>query len=182
MIRLLCIVLLIGFAVRPGQNLAAYTGSRLSIEQGTVVDAGTAVRQTSAEASSTVNSVSKASSQSGTTADIQINKAIAAMAHRIGTVLADYSTNQKWATCPNWGTQNITLVLYPVTYTIATNCTIPSNVTLQVSDGSCLAPAVTRRMDSCHAKVLFREYDGIYCPRLTRGFVMARRLAFLRKQ
>jgi hypothetical protein len=65
-----------------------------------------------------------------------------AMAHRSGIVLADYSTNQTWAACPSWGTQNITLVLYPVTYTIATNCTIPSNVTLQFSHGSCLAPAV----------------------------------------
>ena len=64
------------------------------------------------------------------------------MAHRSGIVLADYSTNQTWADCPSWGTQNITLVLYPVTYTIATSCTIPSNVTLQFSHGSCLAPAV----------------------------------------
>jgi hypothetical protein len=32
-------------------------------------------------------------------------------------------------------------VLYPVTYTISTNCTIPSNVSLQFSHGSCLAPA-----------------------------------------
>ena len=83
----------------------------------------------------------KASVQSGSTADAQINRAISSMARRNGIIWADYSANQTWATCPNWGTQNITLVLYPVTYTIATNCTIPSNVSLQFSHGSCLAPA-----------------------------------------
>ena len=88
-----------------------------------------------------MNAVVKASSQGGRTADIQISNAIGAMARRSGIVWADYSTNQTWAACPTWGTQNITLALYPVTYTIATNCTIPSNVTLQFSHGSCLAPA-----------------------------------------
>ena len=97
--------------------------------------------QSSVEGVSTVNAIVKASSQGGRTADIQIGNAIGAMARRSGIVWADYSTNQTWAACPAWGTQNITLVLYPVTYTIATNCTIPSNVTLQFSHGSCLAPA-----------------------------------------
>ena len=97
--------------------------------------------QNSAEDSSTVNPVPKASSQPGRTADLQISNAIAAVGYRSGIVWADYSTNQTWATCPNWGKQDITLVLYPVTYTIATNCTIPSTVTLQFSHGSCLAPA-----------------------------------------
>ena len=98
--------------------------------------------QTSAESSPTADTVLKASAQSGRTADVQISNAVEAMAHRNGIVWADYSTNQTWAACPAWGTQNITLVLYPVTYAIATNCTIPPNVTLQFSHGSCLAPAV----------------------------------------
>jgi len=63
------------------------------------------------------------------------------MERRSGIIWADYSANQTWTTCPNWGTQNITLVLYPVTYTIATNCTIPCNVSLQFPHGSCLTPA-----------------------------------------
>ena len=86
--------------------------------------------------------VMKATAQPGKTADAQISSAIAAMSHRNGIVWADYSTNQIWAACPAWGTQDVTLVLYPVTYTIAANCTIPPNVTLQFSHGSCLAPAV----------------------------------------
>jgi len=83
----------------------------------------------------------KASSQTGSTADVQINNAITSLGRRSGIVWADYSANQTWTTCPNWGTQSITLVLYPVTYTIATNCTIPANVSLQFSHGACLAPA-----------------------------------------
>jgi hypothetical protein len=86
--------------------------------------------------------VIRARVQPGKTADVQISSAIAAIAHRNGIVWADYSTNQVWTACPVWGTQDITLVLYPVTYTIATNCTIPPNVTLQFFQGSCLAPAV----------------------------------------
>ena len=100
--------------------------------------AGVASQSPAGEASG----VLKASTQPGQTADVQISGAIAAMARRNGIVWADYSANQVWAACPNWGTQDITLVLYPVTYTIATNCTIPQNVTLQFSHGSCLAPAV----------------------------------------
>jgi hypothetical protein len=83
----------------------------------------------------------RASAQTGSTADSQINRAITSMGRRGGVIWADYSANQTWATCPNWGTQNITLVLYPVTYAIASNCTIPPNVTLEFSHGSCLAPA-----------------------------------------
>src|SRR4029077_20857681 len=98
--------------------------------------------QSTAEGGSAESAILKASSQAGRTADIQLSNAIGAMAHRSGIIWADYSTNQTWAACPAWGTQNITLVLYPVTYTIATSCTIPPNVTLQFSHGSCLAPAV----------------------------------------
>src|ERR1700756_3012787 len=83
----------------------------------------------------------RASAQTGSTADSQINRAITSMGRRSGVIWADYSANQTWATCPNWGAQSITLVLYPVTYTIATNCTIPANVNLQFSHGACLAPA-----------------------------------------
>ncbi len=90
----------------------------------------------------TAETVLKASAQSGNTADVQISNAIGAMSHRGGIIWADYSTNQMWTACPAWGAQNVTLVLYPVTYTIATNCTVPPNVTLQFSHGSCLAPAV----------------------------------------
>src|SRR5215467_14833692 len=52
----------------------------------------------------------KASAQSGSTADAQISHAIGSMARRNGIIWADYAANQTWATCPNWGTQNITLV------------------------------------------------------------------------
>jgi hypothetical protein len=102
--------------------------------------AAQAVTQGSADSRPAENLV-KASVQSGSTGDAQINRAVISMGRRSGIVWADYSANQTWTTCPNWGTQNITLVLYPVTYTIATNCTIPSNVSLQFSHGSCLAPA-----------------------------------------
>ena len=108
-------------ATEPGQERASVS-SQTSAEEGVAVV--------------------KASAQAGRTADAQISNAIAAMAHRNGIVWADYSTNQMWAACPTWGTQSTTLALYPVTYTIATNCTIPPNVTLQFSHGSCLAPAV----------------------------------------
>jgi hypothetical protein len=74
-------------------------------------------------------------------ADAQINRAVASLARRNGIIWADYSANQTWTICPNWGTQNITHLLYPVTYTIITNCTIPSNVTLQFSHGSRPSPA-----------------------------------------
>ena len=63
------------------------------------------------------------------------------MARRSGIVWADYSAIRRGQLARIGATRNITLALYPVTYTIATNCTIPSNVTLQFSHGSCLAPA-----------------------------------------
>jgi hypothetical protein len=141
MTRLLCTVLFVAFAACTAAKLAGYSGGGRSEKKGTGGERASLASQSSAEGVSTVNAIVKASSQGGRTADIQISNAIGATARRSGIVWADYSTNQTWAACPAWGTQNITLVLYPVPYTIATNCTIPSNITLQFSHGSCLAPA-----------------------------------------
>lgn len=96
----------------------------------------------------TAENLVKASVQSGSTADDQINRAISSMGRRNGIIWADYSANQTWTTCPNWGTQSTTIVLYPVMYTIAASCTIPSDVSLQFSHGSCLAPATEPRPPS----------------------------------
>jgi hypothetical protein len=132
--------LLIVFMFCAGANLSGSAEVRLSGEQGTAIEAQT-TEQTFDEGLPSTNPILKASSQSGSTADRQITNAIKLMAHRRGIIWVDYSANQTWATCPEWGEQSITLVLYPVTYTIATNCTIPRNITLQFSHGSCLAPA-----------------------------------------
>jgi hypothetical protein len=141
MTRLLCTALLVVFAACTAVKLGGYSVGRRSGGKGAVGERASLASQSSAEGGSTVNDIVKVSSQSGRTADIQISNAIGATARRSGIVWADYSTNQTWAACPAWGTQNITLVLYPVTYTIDINCTIPSNITLQFSYGSCLAPA-----------------------------------------
>jgi hypothetical protein len=140
--HIVCTAFILAFATCSALQAAAKSGARHFGETDPVDERVSVASQSVAEAGSTADPVSKASSQTGKTADIQISNAIGAMAHRSGIVWADYSTNQTWAACPAWGTQNITLLLYPVTYTIATNCTIPPNVTLQFSHGSCLAPAV----------------------------------------
>jgi hypothetical protein len=132
----------LAFAACSAVHAAAKSSARYFGETDPVNERVSVAPQSVAEAGSTADPVSKANSQTGKTADIQISNAIRVMAHRNAIVWADYSTNQMWAACPAWGTQNITLVLYPVTYTIAINCTIPPNVTLQFSNGSCLAPAV----------------------------------------
>ena len=141
MTRLLCAVLLVAFAACTAAKLGGYSGGCRSGEKCTVGDYASLASQGSAEGGSTENAVVKASSRGGRTADVQISNAIEAIARRSGIVWADYSIDQTWAACPTWGKRNITLVLYPVTYKVATNCTIPSNVTLQFSHGSCLAPA-----------------------------------------
>jgi hypothetical protein len=138
--RLLCTALIVAFAVCNVTRLAGDPDDRHFGETITVNGRASVLLQKSAEDGSALDAILKASAQVGKTADIQISNAIKAIAHRSGVVWADYSTNQTWATCPTWETQNITLVLYPVVYTIATNCTIPSNITLQFSHGSCLAP------------------------------------------
>jgi len=141
MTRLCCTAFIVVFAACSALKLAGNSGERRFVEKGTLNDSANAASQSSAEGGSAVNTILRANSQAGKTADIQLSNAIGAIAYRSGIVWADYSTNQTWAACPTWGTQNITLVLYPVTYTVATNCTIPSNITLQFSPGSCLAPA-----------------------------------------
>ena len=135
---LACTAILMAFIVRPPVHLSGYPASAGGV---TVIGAESVATQDSAEGRPGESLISKASSQTGSTADVQINNAIKSLARRSGIVWADYSANQTWATCPNWGEQSITLVLYPVTYTIATNCTIPANVNLQFSHGACLAPA-----------------------------------------
>lgn len=140
MTRHLCAALIVACTACNTLSMAAKSGDFWGSERGNA-QAGV-TQQNSAVGGSASDTVVKATSQSGRTADVQISSAIEAMAHRDGIVWADYSTNQMWAACPAWGTQNITLVLYPVTYTIAANCTIPPNVTLKFSHGSCLAPAV----------------------------------------
>jgi hypothetical protein len=138
----LCTVFIVVFATCSALPMAAKSGVPHSKEPEAALTRASVALQTSAEGGPTADTVLKASTQSGRTADVQISYAIAAMARRNGIIWADYSTNQMWAACPTWGTQTTTLVLYPVTYTIATNCTIPPNVTLQFSHGSCLAPTV----------------------------------------
>ena len=133
-------MLLVVFAVCTAAKLAGYSGGCRSGEKCTVGDYASLTSR-GAEGGSTEDAVVKASSRGGRTADIQISDAIEFIARRGGIVWADYSIDQTWAACPTWGKRNITLVLYPVTYDVVTNCTIPSNVTLQFSHGSCLAPA-----------------------------------------
>jgi hypothetical protein len=89
----------------------------------------------------TVTPVQRASLQGGATADVQISNAIAALSGGNGIVWADYSTNQTWAACPTFGSGSVHLALYPVTFSVSVNCTIPSNVTLQFLQGSKLSPA-----------------------------------------
>src|SRR5215472_18546028 len=135
---ILCMLSIVAFAAFSALKLSEDSGRRDAVKT-------PAQEQASVSSQSSVDGgagVLKASTQSGRTADAQISNAIATMAHRNGIIWADYSTNQIWIACPAWGKQSITLVLYPVTYTIATNCTIPPNVTLQFSHGSCLAPAI----------------------------------------
>ena len=142
MIRLLFpIALIIAVAVCHPPNLAANSGGSPCLGAGEFSERASVASQCSPEDASSMSPSAKASSQAGSTADVQISKAIGAVSGRSGIVWADYSTNQTWAACPTWGTKNLTLVLYPVTYTIATNCTIPSNIALQFFNGSCLAPA-----------------------------------------
>jgi hypothetical protein len=139
--HIVCAAFILAFAACSALQLVAKSGDRHFGESEPLNPRVSVTPQNSAEGGSTADPVLKASSQVGKTADVQINNAIGVMAHRNGIVSADYSTNQTWAACPAWGTQNFTLALYPVTYAIATNCTIPPNVTLQFSHGSCLAPA-----------------------------------------
>src|SRR5580658_10158799 len=136
--NIVCAAFAFAFVACSALQLVAKSGDR-HFEESELVNARVSFTpQNSAEGGSPADPVLKASSQGGETADVQISNAIGVMAHRNGIVWADYSTNQTWAACPAWGTQNITLVLYPVTYAIATNCTDPPNVTLQFSHGSCL--------------------------------------------
>src|ERR1700756_801760 len=135
---LACTTILIAFIIRPAAHLSGYAASARGVA---IIGAESVATQDSAQDRPGESLIFKASSQPGSTADVQINNAITSLGRRSGIVWADYSANQTWTTCPNWGRQNITLVLYPVTYTIATNCTIPPNVSLQFSHGSCLAPA-----------------------------------------
>jgi len=138
----LCMLIIVAFTTCSALRMAARPGDRHFGDSEPVNAQVGVAPQSPAFGGSAVDPVLKATSQPGRTADVQISGAIGAIAHRGGIVWADYSANQIWAACPAWGTQNITLVLYPVTYTIATSCTIPPNVTLQFSHGSCLAPAV----------------------------------------
>jgi hypothetical protein len=133
-----CVAILIAFIICPAAHLSGYAASARGVA---VIGAESVATQGSAEGRPGESLIFKASSQTGSTADVQINNAITSLARRSGIIWADYSANQTWASCPHWGAQSITLVLYPVTYTIATNCTIPANVSLQFSHGACLAPA-----------------------------------------
>ncbi len=142
MTRLFRAALIVMFAASSALKMRASPGGPHFEEPEAALARAGVLSQSSTDGGPTADTVLKTSAQSGRTADVQISNAIGAMGRRSGIIWADYSTNQVWAACPAWGTQNITLVLYPVTYTIATNCTIPPNVTLQFSHGSCLAPAV----------------------------------------
>ncbi len=75
----------------------------------------------------------------GATSDVQITNAVAALPGNTGTVWAFYTTNQSWAACPSFGANPIHLVLSPVTFTVAVNCTIPANVTLEFLRGAMLS-------------------------------------------
>jgi hypothetical protein len=73
--------------------------------------------------------------------DVGITNAISNLVGGNGMVWADYPTSQTWASCPTWGTGKVHLMLYTVTVTIAVNCTIPANVTLEFTSGAMLSPA-----------------------------------------
>jgi hypothetical protein len=73
--------------------------------------------------------------------DVGVTNAISNLVGGNGIVWADYSTRQTWASCPTWGTGKVHVILYPVTFTIAVNCTIPANVTLEFTRGAMLSPA-----------------------------------------
>lgn len=77
----------------------------------------------------------------GATSDIRITNAIAAMPAGGGVLATTDSTNQSWAACPTWGSNPVHLILNPVTYTVAVNCSIPANVTVQFRTGAFLNPA-----------------------------------------
>src|SRR5579864_5718332 len=69
-------------------------------------DESTAIAQAATQGSADsrpAENLVKASVQSGSTGDAQINRAVASMGRRSGIIWADYSANQTWATCPNWG-------------------------------------------------------------------------------
>lgn len=73
--------------------------------------------------------------------DVGITNAISNLVGGNGIVWADYSANQTWASCPTWGSGDVHLMLSSVTFAIAVNCTIPANVTLDLTRGAMLRPA-----------------------------------------
>src|SRR5215469_16498783 len=97
--RIVLLITLIAFFVRP-----SYTYAATSSNESAAIPTQSALVQSSANTHATKNLV-KVSGQSGSTADIQINRATSSMAGRKGIIFADYSANQTWVTCPNWGTQ-----------------------------------------------------------------------------
>jgi hypothetical protein len=126
--------------VQPGQYWCEFYGANLAGYSAQPCNAGAL---SSGGGSGSLLPIQKASTQAGSTADVQISNAISALGGS-GIVLADYSSAQTWASCPTWGSSNVTVVLYPVTYTSsAASCVVPTNITLSFWAGALLSPATS---------------------------------------
>ena len=88
MSRFISNVILIAFVVCQVSNPFGYSAVHHSGEQRAVDEPQSVAMQRATEGRANANPVSPASSQSGSTADVQINHAIAAMARRSGIVWA----------------------------------------------------------------------------------------------
>lgn len=114
---------------------ALSTGHCVQIDaSGNYVDAG-------GICNSGVTPIALASLQAGASSDVRISNAIASLSGGNGIVWANDSTSQSWSACPSFGAGTVHLVLFPVTYSVAVNCTIPANVTVDHMRGAILAPA-----------------------------------------
>lgn len=89
----------------------------------------------------TINNVQMCDQYPGSTADAKIANCIAVLPSTGGIAdAAGIQGNQSWVTCPLTGvTIGVTLMLPTGTTTVAANCTIPTNVTLQFSQDSVLS-------------------------------------------
>lgn len=98
----------------------------------------------------------------GATSDVRITNAIAAMPSTGGVLAAIDVTNQSWAACPTWGANPVHLVLNPVTYTAAVNCTIPKNVTLQFRNGAMITGASNTTVITFNGSIVAGSYQQIF--------------------
>lgn len=98
----------------------------------------------------TLTPIVQTSTQTGATSDVRISNAITSCSGANCIVWANDSTAQTWAACPTWGSANVTLVLFAVTYTYsgtAATCVVPTNITLAWYNGALLSPANTKTIN-----------------------------------